>query len=123
MAKIDFNSYNDYSSSNNSNNNFVRVNFFSLADDGDEAIVRFPYSDVSEFDLDAVHTISTPTANGKRAYKKVSCLRNAHEPLELCPFCARGGETQSKVSLRFFCKLIRYIQDPETGKMIAQPCV
>lgn len=116
MAKIDFNSYNSYQGGGNTTN-FPRVNFFSLANDGDEAIVRFPYSDPEEFDLDAVHTVKVGNA-----FKKVSCLRTAREPLELCPLCARGGESQSKVSLRFFCKLVRYIQN-ENGQLVAQPCV
>lgn len=115
MARIDFNSYNNFQSGNTTN--FPRVSFFSLSNDGDEAIVRFPYASPEEFDLDAVHTVKVGNA-----FKKVSCLRTAREPLELCPFCARGGESQSKVSLRFFCKMIRYTQD-ETGAIVAQPCV
>lgn len=123
MAKIDFNSYNNYQRPEGGNSNLPRVTFFSLVNDGDEVIVRFPYSTPEEFELDAVHTASVPTQNGKRAFKKVSCLRTAREALELCPFCAKGGETLSKVSLRFFCRIVRYVKDETTGAIKAEACV
>ena len=89
------------------------VTFFSLPNDGDEAIVRFPYTSLSEFKTVVVHSVKQGNS-----YRKISCLRNAYDPIDTCPLCASGNNTQ----LRFFCKLVKYVPNPD-GSMKAQACV
>lgn len=90
------------------------VNFFSLADDGDEAIVRFLVDDVSDFDIVSVHE---EMVAGKR--RKVDCLRTPREPLDKCPLCYAGHKT----SQRFFIHLLQYFKNPDTGEIEVVPCV
>lgn len=80
-------------------NNGFSVGFFTLRNDGDEAIVRFMHDSTASFDLVASHTISI---DGK--YRKVNCLRDPRDPMEKCPFCNSG----IKVENRFYIRLIQY---------------
>ena len=89
-----------------------KVGYFnSLKNDGDEAIVRFIYTDASEFDLLWVHNIKVGDF-----YRYISCLRtNAAEPIDKCPLCEKGEQLKA----RFFIKLVEYVKD-ENGNIIAQ---
>lgn len=89
--------------------NYVR--YFSLKNDGDEAIVRFMYENASQFDILTVHT--TKLNNWDR---KISCIRDPREPINNCPFCKAGR----KVEQKFFIKLIEYTKD-EHGNVVATP--
>lgn len=73
--------------------------FFNLKNDGDQAVVRFMYKDLSDFDIFTVHNV---TINGK--YRKVSCIRDPHDATEACPLCASGNS----ISNRFYIKMIEY---------------
>ena len=96
MAQVSFNQVNEMSNYSNDNG----FGFFTLKNNGDEAIVRIMHDTVESFDIVAVHNIEV---NGK--YRKISCLRNdAREPMENCPLCANG----SKLENRFFIHLIQY---------------
>lgn len=107
MAQIDFNSINQ--GGGNYDNN---IGFFSLKNDGDEAIVRFMQDDISDFELLTVHEIEL---NGKK--RKINCIREPQDGFDKCPICARG----ESVRQRFFIHLIQYVFDPNTGAVIAQP--
>lgn len=113
MAKVHFNDIPE-DSGNNTNNYQNEVNFFSLRNDNDEAIVRFLCDSVDEFDILTVHDIEV---GGK--YRKISCLRDPREPTENCPFCKSGA----RISNRFFIRLIQYVesQDPASGARIVTP--
>ena len=54
MAKI---SYEEAQSSSNNSN--TGVGFFSLADDGDEAVVRILHDSTDSFDIVTIHDIQT----------------------------------------------------------------
>lgn len=96
MGQVSFNQANEMSNYSNENG----FGFFSLKNNGDEAIVRIMHDTVDSFDIVAVHSIEV---NGK--YRKINCLRNdPREPLENCPLCASG----SKLENRFFIHLIQY---------------
>ena len=112
MAKYSYDTYEDLRKSNQNNQQRPKskVGYFRLKD-GEEAVVRFAYSSPKEFDIVTVHNVKV--GNG---YRKVSCLRTGREPLENCPFCAKG----EKVSSKFFAKLIHYTKD-ENGRVIATP--
>lgn len=79
------------------------VEFFSLKNDGDEAIVRFAFDNLSELQYATVHNV---TVGGR--YRKASCTRKSlSEPVESCPLCAAGNPLQQ----RMFVKLIQYNLD------------
>lgn len=101
MAQISFDQINLGGSNSEYQNS---VGFFTLKNDRDEAVVRFLYDDVSQFDILTVHDI---TVNGK--FRKVSCLSDPYEPVDKCPMCAAG--TASKQ--RFFIKMLQYVKQPD----------
>lgn len=89
------------------------IGFFSLPHDGDSAIVRFMQNDVSDFTILTRHEVG----QGKD-YRTVDCLRNPHDPVDVCPFCAANV----KLAQRFYVKLLRYDTD-ENGGIVITPCV
>lgn len=86
------------------------VSFFSLRDDGDEAIVRFVYNDPSEFEVYTVHPV---TIDGK--FRKVNCINDLRAGVSSCPMCAAGVQLQQK----FYIRLIEYTRD-EQGNIVPQ---
>lgn len=120
MGRLNFNNYTEQPAEQEVE--FKGVAFSPFKDkDATEAVVRFFYDNTDQFDLEVAHTVHVPTSSGKVAYKKVSCLREAKDPISNCPFCASSDEDISKVSTRFFCKGIAY--NMEDGKMVASPFV
>lgn len=87
-----------------------KVSYFSLANDGDEAIVRFIYSSEAEFDIETVHVVEV---EGKQ--RRVSCLRTGLEPLHMCPLCESGYRVYDKM----YVKLIQYVPN-DKGQIVAQ---
>ncbi len=90
------------------------VSYFGLKDDGDEAVVRFAYSDPSQFDVYTVHPV---TVDGK--FRKVNCLRGFHDPVEKCPLCEAGEPVQNKI----YIKLIKYERAEDGSTINIVPCV
>lgn len=88
-----------------------RVGFFKLANDGDEAVVRFAYTDPSEF---KVYTVHPMTVEGK--FRTINCLRDLQGSLDDCPLCSAGVQLQQK----FFIKLIEYVRN-EDGSITPTP--
>lgn len=107
MAKI---SYEEAQVSSNNNN--TGIGFFTLVDDGDEAVVRILHDSTDSFDIVTVHDISV---GDKR--RKIDCLRSFRDPLDKCPFCNAGMKT----SQRFYIHLLEYQKDPETGNIVVLP--
>ena len=85
-----------------------RVGYFSLRDDGDETLVRFAYSDPSEFEVYTVHPV---TIDGR--FRKVNCINDLRAGVHSCPLCAAGVQLQQK----FYIRLIEYTRDEE-GKIV-----
>lgn len=85
-----------------------RVGYFSLRDDGDETLVRFAYSDPSEFEVYTVHPV---TIDGR--FRKVNCINDLRAGVHSCPLCAAGVQLQQK----FYIRLIEYTRDEE-GKVV-----
>lgn len=91
-----------------------RVGYFSLKDDGDEAIVRFAYTSPDQFDILTTHQT---TIDGK--FRRVNCLRESFkDPIDNCPMCKAGIPVQQ----RFYIKLIEYTRE-EDGTISATPKV
>lgn len=84
------------------------MSYFSLKNDGDEAIVRILHDTTDSFDIFACHQAKY---NGKDRY--VNCLRDPHDPVEKCPFCEAG----EKLSYQFYIHLIEYVTG-ENGQII-----
>ena len=93
------------------NDNEYSVGFFSIKNDGGEALVRILCDSLSDLDILTVH----PVTIGQSAFpnREVSCLRTPTEPLEKCPFCAAG----EKVKQRVYIKMLQY--DPQTHQPTA----
>ena len=85
-----------------------KVNFFSLKNDGDSTLVRFPYKSTDEFYIESVHAIKVGDY-----FRDVACLREPNDSVDDCPLCASG----TPVSTRFYCHLIEYVTD-EKGNVV-----
>jgi hypothetical protein len=78
--------------------------YFSLPDDGDEAIMHFMYNSVDDIDGYAVHRVKV---NGYD--RNVNCLRDYSDPLDKCPLC----EARYRTIAKFFVNLY----NAETGEV------
>lgn len=112
MARINFNEFQQISSEQTTQNN-DGVGFFSLKNDGDEAIVRIIHDSSEDFDIVATH----PVKIGE-FYRRVACLNSPGEPSGKCPMCSNGA----KLQYRFFVHMIQYTKNEE-GKIVARPVV
>lgn len=112
MAKMSFDTANIAANENN-NNGGNSVGFFSLKNDGDEAIVRIMHDSVEDFDLLTTHPI---TLGGK--YRSISCIREPREAVDNCPLCKAGTKIQSKI----FIHMIQYVTNAQ-GQIEAKPVV
>lgn len=104
MAKINFDQI------SNDNSGSFDVGFFSLKNDGDEAVVRIMHDDTSSFDLVTTHPIQI----GNK-YRRVNCIRDPYDPMDNCPLCKSGA----KIQQRFYIHLLQYVKD-ENGNIIPQ---
>lgn len=93
-------------------------NFFTLRNDGDEAIVRFKYDNTSQFQIFTVHDVPIVT-NGRETPRKVSCLRNPKDLIDMCPLCKSGKSSRNT----FLIEMIQYVTDPNTNTVVANPVV
>lgn len=97
------------------------VSFFSLKDDGEEAIVRFMHDTTDSFDIFQTHTIRV---NGK--FKQINCLRNPSDPVEKCPFCRYNSTNPSsneyKLSNCIIIHMLQYTKD-QSGNIICSPVI
>lgn len=92
-------------------NNGPHVGYFSLKNDGDEAVVRFCYSNPDEFDIVTTHQIN---ADGK--FRRVNCLRESlNSSVDSCPLCKAGNPVQN----RFYIKMIEYVRN-DNGEIEAK---
>lgn len=93
--------------SNSSNNSGTRteVHFVGefIKNDGDVAIVRFPYRSMSDITFETTHAVDYP---GSKYKKRVSCGGDG------CPICANG----IKIDTRVFVKCLAYVAD-DSGNM------
>ncbi len=90
------------------------VGFFKLADDGDEAVVRFPYTDPSDFNIHTVHSMQN--VDGRR-FANVNCINDLRTTTN-CPLCA----AEVPLKQRFYIELIEYVRN-EDGEIELQPKV
>ena len=85
MAKLSFSSIENQpvnTTENTSNNSGVK--FFALKD-GESAIVRILCNSVDDIEIYTVHNVITEQWQFGR---RMSCVRDPHDPIEMCPLCA-----------------------------------
>lgn len=87
--------------------------YFTLKNNGDEAIVRFLYEDPSQFELHTVHKVKV---DGK--FRTINCQRTPYEDISKCPLCSN----EMPLSKVFYIKLIEYVRN-EQGQIVAYPKV
>ena len=100
----------------NFQNQGPRVGYFSLKNDGDEAIVRFAYTSPDELysDIFPTHQVNI---DGK--FRRIKCLRESYNsPIADCPLCLSG----TPVNERFYIRLVEYSRD-ENGEIEVTPKV
>lgn len=59
--------------------------WFQLKNDGDVATVQFMLNNIEDIPIFSTHKVKV---GDKERY--VDCLRNPHDPIDVCPFCAAG---------------------------------
>lgn len=112
MARISFDTF-QQTAAHSDGGSGDGIGFFSLKNDGDEAIVRILHDSPETFDIVATHSVQI----GER-YRKVSCLRNPGDSIDACPMCKTGA----KLGYRFFVHMLQYGKD-EQGKVTVKPVV
>lgn len=108
MAKISYEAFQKVSDEQGSGNG---IGFFSLKNDGDEAIVRIMHDSPEDYDILSVHPIKV----GDK-YTKVECIDGVHG--NSCPMC----QAKTKLQYRFFVHMIQYTKD-EQGNIVSKPVV
>lgn len=111
MADLDIN----FSTNGTSKSTSPKVAFFSLKNDGDEAIVRFNYGSVTELSKTTIHTFFD---KGTNKWTNVDCLKGQNDTVDACPICKSG----TKPSLRSFIQLIVYTKDA-AGNVVCTPSI
>lgn len=101
-----------YSGDNSNSGNYVQ--FFSLKNDGDEAIVRFNIETTNDFILETTHSVQV---DGK--FKTIKCIRPNNGDTITCPLCASNRPARDKIFLTF----IQYEVDAATGAVKCTPRV
>ena len=89
--------------------------YFSLKNDHDVARVRILYDSVSDVEGYAVHEVEI---DGKKRY--VNCLREYGDPVDTCPFCAKGMFTAVKYFVPLYNIDTDRVQTWERGKKFGQ---
>ena len=106
MARIDWNMFKERTDAQqeaaNRATNGSKVGYFSLKDDGEEAIVRIMHDTPEDFDLMVVHRL--PVGDGK--FRPFNCLRSPKDPIDVCPVCSAGGKPEYKI----YIHLIEYVR-------------
>lgn len=89
--------------------------YFSLADDGDSAIVRFLHTDINDFEVLDVHNIPLGGFN-----RKINCLKTSNGSKDECVICQANIYNEEKGSYtyplqrKFFIHMLRY-DNPQTA--------
>jgi len=95
-------------------NNAVKVGFFKLKNDGDEALVRINVSSLDELQFATVHQLGAA-----HKWMKISCLNEVGSYSDTCPFCAKvaAGDTSiGKASKKVYVQMLVSYKDAATGQ-------
>ncbi|WP_300924686.1 hypothetical protein [uncultured Clostridium sp.] len=93
----------------------TKNSYFSLANDGDSAIVRFLQTDINDFEVLDVHNIKVAGYN-----RKINCLRSQNGSKDECAICTANvwdeetGRSTYPLQRKFYIHLLRY-ENPQTA--------
>lgn len=100
----------------------VRVGWFKLVDDGDEALVRINISSIEDLQFATIHQLGASTK-----WAKVSCLNELGSYENVCPFCkaiAAGNTAIGKADKRVYIPMLVSYKDKVSGQWSApQPVI
>ena len=113
MAQIDYTNWKeqDGNSSKQTATYTPKVGYFSLKQDGQEAIVRFMHDSPDDFDIVGVHRVQI-----EDRIRAVNCIGSEKDPSKECPLCESGNSR----TYRFYIHLIEYVRD-QAGNIVATP--
>jgi len=126
--------YNDYQkvvekAQSGPSTNAVKVGFFKLKGNGDEALVRINAATIEDLKFATVHK----PAFGKKfeglgtGFTPVSCLNEVGSYSDTCPFCraaAEGHDVVGKAAKTVYVEMLVAYKDAATGSWsVAQPVV
>lgn len=57
--------------------------------------------------------------NGRKSRRKVNCLREPRDQIDMCPLCKAGVNSRNT----FLIEMLQYITDPQTGAVTVKPVV
>lgn len=119
MAKYNYDEYAAFKQANGStqSGNRVKTHFMNeyLKNDGDWAIVRFPYRTMNDVTIESGHVVMGVFPNNFYG-KFVTCTGDDN-----CPLCQSEDESIRKVVNRCYVKMIVYTN--EGGKVVLNPTI
>ena len=115
-------SYSDYQNviakaQNNNATSNVKVGFFKLKNDQDEALVRINVNSMDDLQFATVHQLGAA-----QKWMKVGCLNPVGSYSDNCPLCsavAAGNTSIGKASKKVFVQMLVSYKDPVTGQFAA----
>lgn len=121
MANFTYAQYQDVvaKAQNNSANggNSVKVGFFKLKNDGDEALVRINVASMENLQFATVHQLGAT-----QKWMKVGCLNPVGSYSDTCPLCSAvaGGNTAiGKAAKKVYVQMMVSYKDPATNQFSA----
>ena len=115
-------SYSDYQNviakaQSNENGSSVKIGFFKMKNDKDEALVRFNVSTLESLQFATVHQLGAA-----QKWMKVSCLNPVGSYYDTCPLCAAvsaGAKDIGKASKKVYVQMMVAYKDNATGQFSA----
>ena len=121
MAQFSYDSYVKAVDAAQNKGSGVRVGWFKLSDDGDEALVRINLTGTNDLQFATIHQLG---ANTK--WMKVSCTNEFGSFNGTCPLCKAAANNTSigKASKRVYIPMLVSYKDRATGQWsVAQPVI
>lgn len=114
-------SYSDYQNviakAQNGTDNSVKIGFFKMKNDKDEALVRFNVAALDSLQFATVHQLGAA-----QKWMKVSCLNPVGSYQDSCPLCAAvsaGNNSIGKASKKVYVQMMVSYKDPATQQFAA----
>ena len=119
MANFSYSEYQNViaKAQNGSANNAVKVGFFKLKNDGDEALIRINVGSMEDLQFATVHQLGAA-----QKWMKVGCLNPVGSYSDNCPLCsavAAGNTAIGKASKKVYVQMLVSYKDAATGQFSA----
>ena len=113
--------YNDYQNviakAQNNTSNSVKVGFFKMKNDKDEALIRINVGAMEDLQFATVHQLGAA-----QKWMKVGCLNEVGSYSDNCPLCsavAAGNTSIGKASKKVYVQMLVAYKDPMTNQFSA----